>query len=81
MPSAQVYALEQLPEFKAALQIFADKAKDATEKAKDVAKDATDKAKDAADGAADKAKSAALRKRPTKSDEDMVNNGRTSALS
>ena len=28
-----------------------------------------------------KAKSAALRKRPTKSDEDMVNNGRTSALS
>ena len=28
-----------------------------------------------------KARSAALRRRPTKSDEDMVNNGRTSALS
>jgi glc operon protein GlcG len=28
-----------------------------------------------------KARSAAIRKRPTKSDEDMVNNGRTSALS
>jgi glc operon protein GlcG len=28
-----------------------------------------------------KAKSAALRRRPTKSDEEMVNNGRTSALS
>ncbi|MBM3994593.1 MAG: hypothetical protein FJ303_10640 [Planctomycetes bacterium] len=29
MPTANVYALERLPEFKAALQIFADKAKDA----------------------------------------------------
>lgn len=28
-----------------------------------------------------KARSAAIRRRPTKSDEDMVNNGRTSALS
>ena len=29
MPSAEVYALERLVEFKAALQIFADKGKDA----------------------------------------------------
>lgn len=29
MPSAQVYTIERLAEFKAALQIFADKAKDA----------------------------------------------------
>ncbi|MBI1833186.1 MAG: hypothetical protein HYR84_17230 [Planctomycetes bacterium] len=29
MPAAQIYALERLPELKAALQIFADKAKDA----------------------------------------------------
>jgi uncharacterized protein GlcG (DUF336 family) len=28
-----------------------------------------------------KARSSAMRRRPTKSDEDMVNNGRTSALS